>query len=364
MIFDFLRFFPILEPLNVQIQEVSFWGNSLYAYANTAILFGVLLAVGKLLQYFLLRRAEKLSLRTRTNVDDTFVEIVKSLKPPFYFFLAFYLAVNSLTLAPLAERIVSVTLIVWVTYQVIVAVQILISFILKKRMRSEEDPGAKAAATFLGQIIGGILWIVGILLVLSNVGVNITSLVAGLGIGGIAVAFALQSVLADLFSSFSIYFDKPFRVGDFITVGTTSGTVEKIGIKTTRLRALQGEQVIMSNKELTTSMVQNFKRMTERRIVFSLGVLYETPTEKIKAIPGIITEIIERAPSTRLDRVHFKSFGDFALQFEVVYFVLSAEYKDYLDIHQEINLKIKEAFEREGIGFAYPTQTVVLQKNK
>jgi small-conductance mechanosensitive channel len=197
--------------------------------------------------------------------------------------------------------------------------------------------------------------------VLSNAGVDITSLIAGLGIGGIAVALALQNVLSDLFSSFAIHFDKPFLVGDFIIVGDQMGVVEKIGIKTTRIRALQGEELVFANKELTDAHIQNFKKMRERRVVFSIGVLYETPQKHLQEISWLLRSIIEKQEQVRFDRAHFARFDASALTFEVVYYVLSDEYTTYMDIQQQINFAILEAFSARHISMAYPTQTVYLQ---
>ena len=197
---------------------------------------------------------------------------------------------------------------------------------------------------------------------LSNLGINVTSLVAGLGVGGIAIAFALQNILNDLFSSFAIYFDKPFVVGDFIKIGEHAGTVEKVGIKTTRIRSTTGEELIISNRELTSARVQNFKRLNERRSIFTIGVVYETTAEKLRRIPSIIQTIIESQSLNRFDRVHFKTFGDFSLNFEVSYYVQTTDYKKFMDTQEIVNLKIVEAFEKEGISMAYPTQTIYLEK--
>jgi small-conductance mechanosensitive channel len=198
--------------------------------------------------------------------------------------------------------------------------------------------------------------------IMSNLGFDVTSLVAGLGIGGIAVALALQSVLSDVFSSFSIYFDKPFQAGDFIIVGQHMGIVKHIGIKSTRIQTLQGEELIISNKELTSARVQNFKKMEKRRITFTFGVTYQTPVKKLKKIPEMVKEIVAKIELADLDRVHFRKYGDFSLNFEVVYYVKIPDYGKYMDTQQEINLALKERFEKEGIEFAYPTQTIFLNK--
>jgi small-conductance mechanosensitive channel len=197
---------------------------------------------------------------------------------------------------------------------------------------------------------------------MDNLGFEISAVIAGLGIGGIAVALAAQAVLGDLFSYFSILFDKPFELGDFVIVDGHMGTIEHIGIKTTRIRSLGGEQLIFSNTDLTGSRLRNYKRMEQRRIVFKLGVTYQTPIEKLKGIPSVIKNIITNIEETRFDRAHFSGFGDFSLDFEVVYHVLTGDYNRYMDTQQDINLQIAEEFERQGIEFAYPTQTLFLEK--
>jgi small-conductance mechanosensitive channel len=200
------------------------------------------------------------------------------------------------------------------------------------------------------------------LLVLDNVpGVEITTLIASLGIGGIAIALAVQNILADLFASLSISLDKPFVIGDFIIVGDMLGTVEHIGLKTTRLRSLGGEQLVFSNNDLLNSRIRNYKRMYERRVVFSFGVVYETDYGKLERIPAMVQQIVENQKEIRFDRAHFKAFGDFSLDFEVVYYVLAPDYKLYMDIQQAINLAMFETFQREGIVFAYPTRTLYLE---
>ncbi|MEO0578147.1 MAG: mechanosensitive ion channel family protein, partial [Pseudomonadota bacterium] len=195
-------------------------------------------------------------------------------------------------------------------------------------------------------------------LILSNLGVNITALVAGLGVGGIAIALAAQNILGDLFASLSIILDKPFVVGDFLAVDSYLGSVERVGIKTTRLRSLSGEQLVFSNNDLLGSRVRNYGRLHERRIVFSIGVTYETTPAKLKAIPTILREAVEAEQDVRFDRAHFKSYGDFALIFEIVYYVLVADYNRYMDIQQSINFALFERLAEEGVAFAYPTQTV------
>jgi small-conductance mechanosensitive channel len=233
-------------------------------------------------------------------------------------------------------------------------------FLARTQARDMEENAARVttlrAVSFVVKLV---LAAIATLLILDNIpGVQITALVASLGITGIAVALAVQNILSDLFASLSIVLDKPFVIGDFIIVDTYLGTVEHIGLKTTRLRSLSGEQLVFSNNDLLKSRVRNYKHMAERRVVFSIGVTYQTPAEKLKQIPPMIREIIESMETVRFDRAHFQGYGDFALKFEVVYYVLDPDYARYMDIQQAINLAIYESFENEGIEFAYPTQTL------
>ncbi len=233
----------------------------------------------------------------------------------------------------------------------------------EKRIDQKETSEATTIAA-LGMVAKLALWSVIVLLALENLGVDITALIAGLGIGGIAVALALQNVLGDLFASLSIALDKPFVIGDFIIVGDYMGTVEHIGLKSTRIKSLSGEQIIFSNNDLLNSRIRNSKRMRERRISFSLQLTYDTGAEKLKKVPSILKEIIESQDGTRFDRAHFHKYGEWSLDFEIVYIVTNPDYNFYMDIQQAINLAIYERFAAEGIAFAYPTKTVFVEKEK
>ncbi len=343
------------------IQKTSFLGNSLRNYIFFLASFLLFFFLFKIFQKIILNKLNKIAEKTKSDIDDEIIKIVRSIKPPFYSFLAFYLALKFLTLNDFLNKLFNIILIIWFVYQVIIAVQILIDYVVRRKL-SDDNRETKAAAYAIGIILKFILWSFALLLVLQNIGINVSSLVAGLGIGGIAVALAVQNILGDLLSSFAIYFDKPFVPGDYISTGDISGVVEKIGIKTTRLRALQGEEIVVSNRYLTGAKIQNFKKMQRRRIVFNFGVLYETPEEKLKKVIEIVKDIFKEIPDATLDRVHFKSFGDFALIFEVVYFIETPDYGRYMDVQQEINFKMKGLFEKQGIEFAYPTQTIYLAK--
>jgi small-conductance mechanosensitive channel len=214
----------------------------------------------------------------------------------------------------------------------------------------------------LKKVLQFIIFVAALLIILWIEQVDLTGAVVGLGVGGIAIAFALQNTLSDFFSAFSIYFDRPFEIGDFVSIGEHSGTVTNIGMKSTRIKLLQGEELILSNKEITSTKVRNFRKLEKRRISFTLGVTYETKTEKLKQIPFIIKDIFKGLDRAELVRVHFTEYGDFSLKFSIVYYVNSSDYNEYLETQQYINLGIKEAFEREGIEFAYPTNTIFVKK--
>lgn len=243
----------------------------------------------------------------------------------------------------------------------------LIGFYIDRSVEEKIDQDHGEDATTLdalGLIVKIALWVILALIILDNLDIEVNSLITSLGIGGIAVALAVQNILGDLFSSLSITLDKPFAIGDFIVVGDYEGDVEDIGLKSTRVRSLSGEEVIFSNSDLLNSRIRNYKRLEERRISFSFGVVYGVPAEKLEAIPGMVEEIITPLENVRYDRTHLKNLGDFALEYAVVYYVLVPDYADYLDIQQAINLGLYRRFEREGIAFAYPTQTVVLDQEE
>jgi small-conductance mechanosensitive channel len=278
----------------------------------------------------------------------------------FLFVVAVYAGSRSLDLSDLAHSLLTNVAVVATLLQAGLWFSAGLSQLVDiKRERSlEEDPDAVAAIDLLAFAARVGVWSIVLLVALDNLGVNVTALVAGLGVGGIAVALAAQNILGDLFASLSIIFDKPFVVGDFLILGEFLGSVEKIGLKTTRLRSLSGEQLIFANNDLLNSRVRNYGRMFERRVVFSIGTTYQTPAEKLRAIPSIIREAIEACDDVRFDRAHFQKYGDFALIFEAVYYVLSPDYNTYMDIQQEINMTLFERFASEQIEFAYPTQTI------
>lgn len=228
-----------------------------------------------------------------------------------------------------------------------------------------KNPAAVTSLEIARIALHGLVWLAAGLMFLDGAGFNITTLVAGLGIGGIAVALAVQNLLGDLLASVSIAMDKPFVVGDFLVIGTEKGTVEAIGLKTTRLRSVSGEQIVLSNADLLASRIQNFGRMQERRVQVILSLTYDTPRQALEDIPNALQSAVEtQGTNVRFDRAHFVRYGACALEFEYVYFVTSPDYKLYMDVQQAINFAIHKAFEEAHIQFAFPTQTLYLRRKE
>jgi small-conductance mechanosensitive channel len=311
-----------------------------------------------------LKRVRAYAARTPTSYDDLIGDLIAATGKLFLTILALYLGAQSLDLAPKPTRVVHSVMIVALWVQAALWGSSAIAWWMGRALPAKRETDAAGATTLgvLGFIARVVVWSLVLLMILDNLGFDITALVASLGIGGIAVALAVQNILGDIFASLSIALDKPFVLGDFIIVGDMLGTVEYIGLKTTRVRSLTGEQIIFSNADLLQSRIRNYKRMFERRILFSFGVLYETGADQLERIPQLVREIVERHEHARFDRAHFKAFGDFSLNFEVVYYVKSPDYNVYMNIQQAINLELLRRLQADGIGFAYPTQTLYLQR--
>jgi small-conductance mechanosensitive channel len=304
-----------------------------------------------------------LAARTETDIDDLVVDLLAQTR--VFFLLAMGVLAGSyvLELPEVTGRLIERIVILLALLQTGIWGSGVIGYWIGRTMKKRLQEDAAGATTLAGVrfVAKFVLYAILLLLALDNLGIDITALVAGLGVGGIAVALAVQSVLGDLFASLSIVLDKPFVIGDFIIVDQLMGTVEHIGLKTTRIRSLSGEQIIFSNADLLRSRIRNYKRMFERRVVFTIGVTYQTPHEKLVALPAVLRKMIEAHPEARFDRSHFKEYGDSALVFESVYYVKSPDYNMYMDVQQAINLEIHEYFTREGIEFAYPTRTLFVQ---
>jgi len=347
------------------ILQISYFQNSILDYIIfLSILIGGVLFV-RILKSIVLSRLNVWSKKTATTIDDFLIHSIEKTLLPILYFGVFYISAQSLIFNPSISKVIDVLGIVVLAVFGIRLLVSLINYALERYwVRKEVDSSRQRSLKGIASVLKVIIWGIGITFLLDNLGFKISTVIAGLGIGGIAVALAAQTILGDLFSYFIIFFDRPFEVGDFIIVGDYMGTIEHIGIKTTRIRSLGGEQLVFSNTDLTNSRLRNYKRMEKRRVVFALGVTYQTTSAQVKEIPGIIRHIIENIKDTAFDRAHFSSYGDFSLNFEVVYYVLSSDYNKYMDTQQDINFAIKEEFEKLGIEFAYPTQTLFLEKSQ
>ena len=338
-----------------------FYGNDIKTWLTALGIAVGLMILLRLVEQVLIVRVQRLTRKTDTVIDDAVVGSLRKTKLTYLFVVAAFLGSLVLTLPERLRSIAWQVLVVATLLQAGIWVSSGLQIWLENYRASEEDGANRTTMNALSFLVRVALWTTVLLLILDNLGVDVTALVTGLGIGGVAVALAVQNVLSDLFASLSIVLDKPFVNGDFIVVGDLAGSVEHVGIKTTRIRSISGEQLVFSNSDLLTSRIRNFGRMNERRVVFSIGVTYQTSADKLERIPSIIQDVVKAQERVRFDRSHFASYGDSSLNFETVYFVESADYAQHMDILQAVNLAIFRRFEEEGIEFAYPTQTLFVE---
>ncbi|UOO38230.1 mechanosensitive ion channel family protein [Oscillospiraceae bacterium CM] len=332
------------------------WNNTLLNY----LIFLLILGFAFLAAAIVGRLLTKLPTNRRKSERSYFwLQGIQKYVKPLIIFLILYFDIKILNLPPAVLKVIDIGVLAFLMIVAAFALSAVAAYFIAVYWKYRDDGDDNLLALkLLTNLSKALIWIVILILFLDNVGVKIDSLIAGLGISGLAVAFAAQTILKDLFCFFSILFDKPFVIGDFIVVGEQMGTVEHIGVKTTRLRSLNGEELILSNSDLTNSRISNFKTLEKRRVLFNIGVTYDTPVEKMRMIPGLIRAIIEGVESTEFGRVHFNSYGTSSLNFEIAYFILSGDFAHYMDIHQEVNLQIKERFDEAGIHFAFPTQSI------
>jgi small-conductance mechanosensitive channel len=344
-------------------QTKSIFGLSLPSVALAIAAIGVSYLVMTMALRFAVGRMKKIAVRTTNRVDDTVVEVLSSTSRWLLLLAALLIGVGLLDLNDRWNARVSQLWFVAVALQLGLWLTQAISIGLRRYQERHATSGmtqVSASATLMSWLLRTVLWTVVLLAVLSNVGVNITAFVASLGVGGIAIALAVQNILGDLFASLSIAVDKPFEVGDFIGIDSFVGTVQYIGLKTTRIRSLDGEQIIISNTDLLKQVVKNFKRMEERRIVFKFGVTYDTTPEQAEAIPAIVRRLVEANDQLRFDRAHFQGLGESSLDYEVVYIVKDPSYNLYMDAQQALNLQLMRELAALGVGFAFPTRTLHL----
>jgi small-conductance mechanosensitive channel len=344
--------------LNVELMgnSVGLW---LAAIAAAAALSLVLLVLRRYFTKFL----EHVTQKTSTRVDDMLPGFSRRAHGALFLIVGVVLAAAMLELPVAWHGALKKILIVAFILQFARWANYVLSYWLRYLAIGEGGDASRRTSVGVLKIVGRMLiWTLVLLLILENLGFDLSAILTGLGIGGIAVALAVQNVLGDLLASLSIILDKPFVVGDSIVVDNLTGTIEHIGLKSTRLRSITGEQLIISNADLLKSRVRNFKRMSERRVLIALGVNYNTPLEKVRIIPSLLRAAVSNETGVRFDRAHFKEFGAYALNFELVYYVLNSDFMLHMDIQERVNMAIAELFEREKVEFAFPTQTIHLNQ--
>jgi small-conductance mechanosensitive channel len=347
----------------MSILGYSFLGNPLSAWLTAlGIALAINFAVG-VVKWAIVHHLARLVGKSHTALDDSLVEMARRTRQWLVLFVTLYVGAQYLALPDRAGLVLKAAATVALVVQVGLWAGALIEFWIgrSRALAMAADAGTATTLSVVNFAAKLVLWTFLLLVGLDNLGVNVTALVAGLGVGGIAVALAVQNILGDLFASLSIVVDKPFVLGDFIIVDDYMGTVEHIGLKTTRIRSLGGEQIVFANSDLLSARMRNYKRMRERRIVFAFGVLYQTTADQLERIPAMVREIVERTPQARFDRAHFQKFGDSSLDFEVVFWMTDPDYNKYMDAQQAINLALVRRFEQEKIGFAYPTRSLFVE---
>lgn len=341
-----------------------FFNNTVLEYLTVIGNFTLGTIIIMLFKRIYSQRLQVWASKTKTNVDDFFVNFFKRFVFPLMYFGLFYICLRQLSLVPVIRKGLDV---IGLLFAIIIGVKLILAvleysvdhYVTKVKII---DSSKQQVISIIIKVIKFVVWSLAIIIILDNFGIKLSALITGLGIGGVAVALASQTLLGDVFNYFTIFFDRPFAIGDFIIIDEYSGTVEHIGIKTTRIRSLGGEQLVFSNTDLTNSRVRNYKRMERRRISFQFGVTYDTPVEKLEVIPGLVKQLIEKAGNTVFDRAHFMKYGEYSLIFEVVYYVLSSDYISYADIQHQFNLNLMREFKARNINFAIPTQNLYLHQ--
>ncbi len=345
-----------------ELLDRHWYGATVTQWLIALATLGAAYLVLSVLQRFIVRRLRALAARTSTQLDDVAAEIVGRTRAYFLFIIALQAALRfvAIPVGPSLSTVLRIASVIVVLVQIGVWLNGLIGFSAEhySRERASEDPGTRATITAVGYLARFMVWALLLLTALKSFGVDITALITGLGVGGIAIALAVQNILGDLFAALAIVLDKPFVVGDAIQVDDIVGTVEHIGLKTTRLRSLSGEQVVISNNDLLKGRVHNYKRMQERRVVFQLDVTHDTPPDLVERIPAIVREVVQSHPLARFDRCHFLTWMDSSLRLETVYRVLDADYVKYADIQHAINIELLRRFAELRIEFAFPTRTL------
>jgi small-conductance mechanosensitive channel len=345
-----------------QILSLSILGNDVKTYVIAAIVLAGIFVFFKFMFMMIFKRLESYAKHTKTDIDDAVVILLERNRWMVFLVLAFLYIDVALSLPVEVEAIIKAFFNISAVVLAVRVSNYWVEYFTEKIAHDKKNAAEEFSVRFISKALKVLVWVFGILFLISSFGYNISSLIAGLGIGGLAVALAVQNILGDLISCISIYLDKPFRVGDYIIVGEQMGTVKSIGIKTTRITSIHGEEIVMSNKRLTESDINNYGRMRKRRVLIPLGVTYKTPLRKMKAMPTDFKKIVESVKDTEFDRAYFKTFGASSKEFELVFYVSTKDFYTYIDRLEQVNLGIQQYFEKKKIDFAFPTQTVYLKK--
>ncbi|MCX6737969.1 MAG: mechanosensitive ion channel family protein [Candidatus Parcubacteria bacterium] len=333
-----------------------YWGNALFDYLIAIFFFLIIILVLIIFKEVILTELKRLTKITKIKFDDLIVSVIDSVGWPLLTLISFYLSFSFIYISPIVWNYISIVFFILLVYYATKIIQIIVQYCIKRAIAKDEADGHidSPALWLVGKFLKILIWVGAFAIVLRHFGYNITALIAGLGITGIAIAFALQNVLTDIFASFSIYIDKPFKIGDFVSIGEEMGEVRNIGIKSTRLQSLKGEELIVSNKQLTEARIHNYGRMKKRRSSFLVGVSYETPYKKLQKIPDIIGKVLKKIEGVEIDRVYLKELGTYNLSFEVSFFFNSTNYNDFTKAREMVNLGIIKSFEKEKISIVNP----------
>lgn len=349
--------------MNEWLKQV-YWNNTVQSYLYVAAGLLFLWFILKFIKGSVLGIIKRFTEKTSTQFDDILISVLEKFFVPYTYLAINYYIINQLHLNSKTVKVLEASFMAITMYYIVRLVNHAIHFSVKKYMEMKGEPEQRILQlNGILLVVKVIVWALGFLMLIDNLGYDVTTIVTGLGVGGIAIALAAQNIIGDLFSYLVIFFDKPFEVGDFIVIGSTDrGTVEKIGIKTSHLRSISGEQLIMPNSELVKATIRNFKRLQKRRMLFSIGVTYDTPAEKLALIPQLLEQIITIEKESDFDRANLSGFGDFSINFEIAYYVLSDDYKVYMQVHERVCLEIVKAFKAHQIEFAFPSQTIYMAK--
>ena len=356
-----LQYFLSENILKSDFLQNKFLGNRVVDYLDFLAIFLIFTLLIKLFRATILVFLHKFAKKANSPVFDFVLRKIKTILVPIEYFGVFYFSFKTLKLSPYVSKGLDVVALLIVVFYFTRFVVALVVFLIEQKIEKSSTPSKARVLRAIIPAINIVLWALGIVFILSNLGFSISALVAGLGIGGLAIALAGQKILGDLLSYVSILVDKPFEIGDTILIDGNWGTVEYIGIRSTRLRSISGELYVFANSDITAARIRNYTKMKERRAEINIGVIYQTPLEKLKIIPQIIENVINGVEKVRFDRVHFRAFGNFSLDFQAIFWVEDDNLKVFLDKQQEVLYKIFDEFKKNQIKFAYPTSKVFLE---